>query len=326
MNIAVLGAGSMGGVHVRAYQNISNVKVAYVYGRSLEKTRALAEQAGATATSALDEILRDPTVEAVDVCVPSHMHREFVIAALNAGKHVFCETPLALKMDDAQAMLAASRKNKKLLLVGLLMRSVPEYRYLKDAIARGELGTALSAHAYRLGSYLRSDAFGAEHLAEPTMELMTFDFDALNWMLGKPSTIFANGTQFADGGFGHVAASLQYDHAMALVEASGTMPPSFPQSVGLRISGENMALEIRTRFPDDGPPETTLTAYPAGAQAHVVTLESGNPYAMECRFFLECIQGKADPSFLSAERAIEALELSLATQRSLGERRAVLLG
>jgi len=185
MKIAIIGTGAMGHVHAYAYKNISGVTVAYVHGRTLAKAQELAETVGAIPVTDMSKILDDKTIDAVDVCVPSPVHHDFVIPALRAGKHVFCETPFALNLDDAEAMRAAAKENGKLLLVGLLMRSIGGYKYIKKAVDTGELGNLRAIYTYRLGSYLLPESPDHKaHYGDPTTELMTFDYDFLNWLMG----------------------------------------------------------------------------------------------------------------------------------------------
>lgn len=317
MKIAILGAGTMGTEHANVYANNIGAEVAYVFGHDIEKLKTNAKMLGAKPTADLDEVLGDPSVEAVDVCLPSPVHSDFVIKALDAGKHVFCETPMTLSLKEAEAMHAAAKKNNKLLMVGLLMRSLGYYKYIKQAIDKGELGATLGVYAYRLGSYLRSNGPDHKpHYGNPTTELMTFDYDVMGWLFGAPKSLTARASMF-EGQPGHVTATLDYGSFAAQVEASGVMSVSFPFSVGLRVVGEKQVLEITTKFVPDGPPDSTLMCYPAKGEAHVVDIDGGDPYETEILYFLDAVAGKVDPELLSSARAIEALKLSIATQESL---------
>lgn len=233
MRVAILGAGTMGEAHAHAYAGMNDVEIAAIYARSGIRAGPLAAKLGTTATTRLDDALDDPSVHAVDVCVPSNVHREFLVAALKAGKHVFCETPLALMLHDAEAMIQVAWANDRLLMAALLMRSIDDYQYLRRAVVAGELGRILAVHAYRLGSYLRRESADfKEHYSEPTTELMTFDFDAINWMFGLPNEVYAAASPMGGGTPGHVMATLRCNDFIATVEASGMMPSSFHSASG----------------------------------------------------------------------------------------------
>jgi len=198
------------------------------------------------------------------------------------------------------------------------VRSISSNAEIRRRFLAGLLGAPIAASAYRLGSYLSPGTLDHKpHYSDPTTELMTFDFDALNWTFGLPSAVSASATSAPNGGPGHVFATLQYDGFVANVEASGTMPASFPFQLGMRVTGTLGAIEMTAKFGADGPPEGTLTSYPAVGEATPVVLDEADPYEAECRYFVDCVRGEADPELLDAEWAIEALRVSLATQEAL---------
>lgn len=315
----------MANVHADAYGNLHDAVVLAICGRTASNVERLAQRIGAIPTARFEDLLDDPAIHAIDICVPTPQHRRFVVAALEGGKHVFCETPLALSIEDATAMRDAARANDRLLLVGLLMRSVSHYGHIERAVSSGSLGRPIAASAYRLGSYLWPSATDhKDHYSDPTTELMTFDIDVLNWIFGVPRAAFATAAEGPGGRPGHVFATLEYDHVVASVEASGLMPSSFPFSIGFRIVGELGALDLTTRFTDEAsPPVSALIAYPLNGGPVAVDIPDADPYETECRFFLDCVHGRTDPGLLDVERALEALRACLAVPQSLREHRRV---
>ena len=116
-----------------------------------------------------------------------------MVPALDAGKHVFCETPLALELDEARQMRDAARRADRLLQVGLLMRSLGAYEHIKAVATSGEHGRLLSVATWRLGSYLHPGAPDHKaHYGDPSTELMTFDFDFIQWLMGPPGRLSAS--------------------------------------------------------------------------------------------------------------------------------------
>ena len=130
----------------------------------------------------------------------ARVHHDVVVRALAAGKHVFCESPLALELDEAQRMRDAARRADRLLQVGLLMRSVGAYQHVETVARSGEHGALLSIATWRLGSYLRTDAPDRKaHYGDPSTELMTFDFDFIQWLMGKPRGLSASAARTSQG-------------------------------------------------------------------------------------------------------------------------------
>jgi predicted dehydrogenase len=253
------------------------------------------------------------------------MHREYVIAALERGKHVFCETPIALSVEDADAMIAAARAHKRILMVALVMRFVANYTYIHDAVVSGELGRPLAAYAYRLSPpYWPSEKpHDQTHYAEPVVELMTFDFDYLNWLFGTPTSVFGTGVAGSSGFVEHAFVSLEFDGVRGLVEGSAMMPKSFPFSTSVRILGAEGMLETSFRLEGGEIPKSVLTHYPKTGAPESPNVPGHDPYEEECAYFVRCVQGEADPALLSAEAARDALRVSLAARESLkrgGER------
>jgi UDP-N-acetylglucosamine 3-dehydrogenase len=323
IRIGILGAGSMGSEHAGCYREMSDVEVVGVFSRNSEHASAAAKICGANATTDPMALIDDSSVDAIDVCVPSVNHRQFVIAALNKGKHVFCETPFALSLDDGRAMIEAARQSKRILMVGLLMRSIAYYEHIHRAAISGEHGKLLSMTTHRLGSYLRPGAPDHKaHYSDPSTELMTFDFDFVLWLMGPPLRISATAVNERDAP-GEISAVLDYDGARsATVLASGIMPNSFPFWVGFRAVFERGAFELENVF-EAGPPKTSFTFFPPAGPPQAVSLQGANPYEKELRLFAQTIRGETDGRLLDPENAMKALQLSIATQRSLREHRAI---
>jgi UDP-N-acetylglucosamine 3-dehydrogenase len=294
----------MGRAHAAAYATIAGVDVVDVPARDGGRVRAALES-------------RD--VDAVDICLPSAVHARFAIAALEHGKHVFCETPMALVLDEALAMRDAARKAGRLLQVGLLCRSIASYRHVKQVTEERTHGRLLGLATWRLGSYLHPGASDRKpHYGDPTTELMTFDLDFAGWLMGKPERLSAAGK-------GEVTALLDWgDGRSASIAASGLMPPGMPFTAGFRASFEGACFELQQVF-RNGPPEIAFTVAEGKAAPRPVAPRGGDPYAIELRRFIDCIAGDADPALLDADRAIEALRLSLAVQQALARGTAVAL-
>jgi UDP-N-acetylglucosamine 3-dehydrogenase len=324
VRIGILGSGSMGSVHAECYQRIEGAKVAGVFSRNRERATTVAQICGATAVDDASALLDDPTINAIDVCVPSVNHHGFVVAALQRGKHVFCETPFALQLTEAEAMIAAAKDAHRIFMVGLLDRSIAQYEHVRRVVAAGHLGKVLAITAYRLGSYLRS-ADGRKRYADPSLELMTFDFDFVRWLIGLPTSVYATAVEAAAGVPGEICASLNYDSGnSATVIGSGILPNGYPFSVGFRILLEKGAFELKTVFEGAGPPKNAFQFY-SDNSAQTLNIEEHDPYEHELRYFVDSIQGRAEPGLLDAQHAKEALKLSLATLQSVRENRAIKL-
>ena len=324
VRIALLGAGSMGTAHAAAYAGMPDVSVAGVFSRDPARAAAVAMICKAQPFTDAADLIRRADIDAIDICLPSAVHHDVVIPALEAGKHVFCESPLALDLDEAERMRDAARRADRLLQVGLLMRSVSAHEHVEAVARSGAHGRLLSVATWRLGSYLHGDRPDRKaHYGDPSTELMTFDFDFVRWLLGEPRDLSASAAHLPDGRPGEISALLHYgDGRHATVVASGLMPPGSPFTTGFRALFERAVFEHLATFVD-GPPKSSFTATNGMSAAQPVPVTDRNPYQVELQRFVDCMRGRADPSLLDVDRAIEALHLSLATQRALAARRSI---
>jgi len=328
VTVAIVGAGFMGSAHAGNYAALGDrVRVKAVCARNLERAARVAGIVGAEATVDLDAVLVDRELDAVDVCVPTPAHREVVERAFGAGKHVFVEKPLALTIEDADAILAAADRSGRMLMVGLVLRFWPEYAELARLVETGELGRPLAVSALRLSP----PADWAEWIGDPeqsggtAVDLMIHDFDQMNRLLGPPRTVFASEPEP-----GHVHAVVEYDGAAGIAEGSMRMPGSYPFTSNIRVLAEHGVAEYGfTATPVEGEGNIGasssargLRVYPAQGEPRTLQVEPADPWGPEIDYFISCLEQNRPPEEGTGVQAREALLVSLAAKRSLASGRA----
>lgn len=272
LRIGILGAGHFAAAHVRAFERLHDRARVAAYARS-ESDRAFpeAEAAGAVASTA-DALIASADVDAISVCVPNHLHRRYAEAALRAGKHVFCEKPLALTVADADALLRAASDAGRLLMVGHLTRHMPAYAKVAEILETGRLGPPRAAYASRMhcggGRSWRMDP---EIGGGVVFDLLVHDFDLLNWYLGMWNSgnqegavrVTARGHRHEQGGYDYVAAIFSCANGIIAVAEGGFVfrPPAGLRST-LRVICERGHIEVNTNDPatpirvfEEGKPE-----------------------------------------------------------------------
>ncbi|MDR6213470.1 Gfo/Idh/MocA family oxidoreductase [Paracidovorax wautersii] len=138
IKVALAGAGAFGIKHLDGIRNIDGVEVAWLVSRDLEKTRAIADKYGIpNATTDLDDVLADPTVDAVILCTPTQMHAAQAIACLNAGKHVQVEIPLCDVLADGEQVLQAQQRTGLVAMCGHTRRFNPSHQYIHRKVQAG---------------------------------------------------------------------------------------------------------------------------------------------------------------------------------------------
>jgi UDP-N-acetylglucosamine 3-dehydrogenase len=133
VRIGILGSGWMGSVHAECYQRIEGAKVVGVFSRKRERAEVVAKMCGAKAVADVSALLDSPNIDAIDVCVPTANHAEFVLAALEHGKHVFCETPDAIRGKADPGLLDAKHASEALKLSLATLQSVKDNRLIRVA-------------------------------------------------------------------------------------------------------------------------------------------------------------------------------------------------
>jgi UDP-N-acetylglucosamine 3-dehydrogenase len=141
-----LGAGLIGAGNIARWAYVPRMQrkfpfhLAAVFDVNLPGAKEVAASTGAKACASVNELVRDPAVEAVFICTPAQFHCDAAIAALEAGKHVLCEKPMAATLAEAQRMLDAAKQSGKTHMVHLSYRFRPEFRFLAELVASGIIG------------------------------------------------------------------------------------------------------------------------------------------------------------------------------------------
>ena len=321
--VAVLGGGFMGAAHAANYASLGDrVRVKTVASHPSDKARRVAETVGAELTSDLEAAIADPEVDAVDICLPTTLHREVAERALGAGKHVFLEKPIALTVADADAIATAAERSGTILMVGMVLRFWPEYVEFQRRVAAGELGRPRAVSTFRLSPPADWNEWMADRSQSggTAVDLLIHDFDQMNWLLGTPRTVAAS-----EPAAGHMHALVEYDGAAGIGEGSMAMPRSYPFSSSIRVLGESGVAEYgfaATPVEGEGNIGASSSArglrlYPSAGEAATVPVESADPWGPELEYFVECLELGRQPEQGTGEQARLALAVSLAAARSL---------
>ena len=256
-------------------------------------------------------------VDVVDICTPTATHKRLVLAAARAGKHVICEKPIALTVEDAQAMIEACRGVR--FFVGMVLRFFPQYRSAKQLVAAGRIGKPGVLRLKRV-SYVPQNPeawyFNDALSGGMVVDLMIHDFDYARWLAGDVERVYALKTHADTGSAQYVQALLRLKTgAIALIEGGWAYPPGVFRT-GLDLSGTDGLIEWSSDQPSPlltfFPPKTEETA----AVGLPTSGLADDPFAAELRHAYQCIQS-GTPFEVTAEDALEALRISLAVKKSL---------
>lgn len=228
VRVGIAGIGFMGVTHFKAYQQVEDARVTAIFTRDPKKLQGdwsnvrgnfggaggVQDLTGINKYADLDALLADPEIDLLDLCLPSYLHRKAATQALEAGKHVLVEKPIALNVEDADAMIAAAERAGKLLMVAQVLRFWPEFAAIKDLIDGGEYGALRGAHFKRV--ITRPTWSGDDWFADPAktggavVDLHIHDTDFVHYLFGKPAAVWSTGSISDRGQVDYLVTEYQY--------------------------------------------------------------------------------------------------------------------
>lgn len=145
IRIGIIGCGKIAQVrHIPEYADNPDAKLCAFYDLDIARAGELAEKYGGKAYDTAEALLADPEIDAVSICAANYAHAELTIKALDAGKHVLCEKPMATKLDDCEAMVECAGKNGRFLMIGHNQRLAKAHSKAKQLIDDGLIGNIVS--------------------------------------------------------------------------------------------------------------------------------------------------------------------------------------
>lgn len=312
MKIGVLGTG-FGIVHIQALSKNPLVDELVFFSRSEGKVKTISAQFGMKGTTDMNEILSDPTVDVVTIALPNELHTATAIRAMEFGKNVICEIPVCLNLEDAQRMLAVSKKTGKQIFVNLFSRFSSAHRFVHENISNGEYGQILTIQAVNRSA----PVWGPMKLGLDVVPLNSCicDFDWLYWCLGDLSF---NGIQAVEVAKSAACIDMLLsasNGARVQLTNSTLMPLPYGVKERLEISFENAAMTYEeTSWCDQGN-SAEFTVYD-NAGKRIIQLPECDEYYDSLSYSLERIKD-GHPGITDFQQAIPALKIALELKSKL---------
>lgn len=331
LKVGIIGVGSISELHITAYQNHPDVEL-YAFCDIDEKRLALmGEKYNITKCfTDINELLKLDELDAVSICTWNNSHASCTIAALNAGKHVLCEKPMAMSASEAEEMNAVAKKNGKLLMIGFVRRYGDDCSLLKEFISTDYFGEIY----YTKANYLRRNGnpggwFGDKSRSGggPLIDLGVHVIDMVRYLLNNPKPVSVYGATFHKLGNrnelkdrkGYYSASATdedscdvEDMVTALIRFDNGAVLDVEASFSLNIKSDIGKIEL---FGDKGGAklDSDLEMYTIinGRMADV-TLNSkvgvGDFFTNEINHFIDCIQN-GTPCLSPAQDGIDIMRI-----------------
>jgi len=327
LRVGIVGVGFMGMIHYVAYQQVRGAKVAAIATRDKKKLsgdwRGIKGNFGPPGTQ-MDlrgvrgyadwrKLLDDPAIDVVDICLPPALHAEVALAALNAGKHVFCEKPIALAPQDATRMVRAAEKVRKQLLIGHVLPFMPEYAFARSAITGGKYGKLLGGHFKRVISdpLWIPDFYDPRRVGGPVVDLHIHDAHFIRLVCGMPSAVFSTGrmrgevVEFIDTQF------LFNDRRPAVSATSGVIAQqgrSFTHAFEIYLERATILYDAAV-FAGEATTPTPLTLLTADGRVRRPALKPVDAFAAEIAEVVRAVKTNRPSELLSGTLARDALAI-----------------
>lgn len=331
VNVGVAGIGFMGATHIKSYLKIPGARLVAICdtvrlppngdlsgieGNIGDAAPLRLDMSQVKGYSNFEDLLADPAIDLVDLCVPTPQHHPLCLAALAAGKHVICEKPMARTSAQCRDIAAAAGKASGFFMPAMVMRFWPEWAWLKSAIDQGTFGKVLAARFRRVcpppgwskASYFKGDDSGGALL-----DLHIHDSDFVQFCFGRPRSVFSVGTTRFSGAMDHVVTSYQVAEGIPVAaEASWLMTEGFGFKMEYTVNFERATADY-----DIGRGANALTLYEDGQKPRAIACSGENAYEVELRHMINSIQREKPPTIVTAADGLSAVEICEAEEKSI---------
>jgi predicted dehydrogenase len=329
MKVGLIGLGAMGRVHFECWRRSKAAQLVAISARDPRKLAGdwsgqefnLGAQAnervdltGLSGYALAEDLINDPEVELVDLCVATPLHAPLAIAAMRAGKHVFCEKPMALTPDQCAEMEAVARETGRQLMIGHCLRYWPHYVKAAEIIRSEEYGRPVYARLERVSAMPGWSSGGWLQKAGESggvLDLHIHDIDVALWWFGQPAAIATAGV-VRDGLATVMDASWRYLEG-TLVQIHGAWDANggpFRHAFKVVLQGATLSYDLAEAEP-------ALRMHREGVTT-VLPVETPDAYQAELDDFARCCsEGRAVSRFTPQDSRL-AVEFGLRELQQLG--------
>ena len=244
LKVGLIGCGFMGTMHANCYKSLEGVTLAAVADIRSEKAEELAN--GAEIFGDGKELIENADVDIIDICLPTYLHAEYALLAMDKVKYVFVEKPVTLTVAESEALKEKQKETGAHVQVGQVIRFWDEYVALRDIVNGGKYGKVVNANFRRISP--RPDWGWNNWLLDATLsggaaqDLHIHDVDYVLSLFGEPKTLHSVRNTLGEKN-SYVNTLMQYDDCVIAVEGTWDLPTSHPFEATFRVVFENAVVE-----------------------------------------------------------------------------------
>ncbi len=315
VKVGLIGCGFMGTMHANCYKSIEGAEVVAFADIRRENAEKLAEGTSATIYGDGYDLINNADVDVIDICLPTYLHSEYAIAAMDKVKYVFVEKPVALTKEQGAAMVKKAEETGANVQVGQVIRFWDEYVKLAEIIASGKLGKIVNANFRRISPIptwgwndwlLKNELSGGA-----AQDLHIHDMDYVLSLFGKPNTMKSVKNIIGEKS-SYINSLLSYDDFVVSVEGTWGLPGTHPFEATFRVVFEKGVVENAggkfLLYTDDAVEEIKIEK----AEGLGEGFEGGNisdlgGYYNELVYFVNCVKTGAKVEKATVTDGVESL-------------------
>ncbi|OGS06835.1 MAG: hypothetical protein A2270_11720 [Elusimicrobia bacterium RIFOXYA12_FULL_51_18] len=321
LKVGLIGAGFIGNLHANDWQAVKGAKLVTVADISHDKAKRLAGKFNLRWTDNGEAVVGDDEIDIVDVCLPTMLHKEYVLKAAKNKKHVFCEKPIARNLADAGSMVQACKKANVKLMIGHVVRFFHEFVKIKEQIEGGAVGRVGVVRTSRCVGFPRFSPESTAWYSDfdksggVALDLIAHDFDWLRWCFGEVERVYGRGLAHKlKDHIDYALVTLRFKNGViAHTEGSWAEPGGFKTAV--EIAGDKGLIDFKS---DEAKPIHAWMKRAEGGNSAPETAAPilTSPYTLELQEFVNSIVENRAPS-PSPEDSIKSLKVALAALESI---------
>ncbi len=344
IKIGIAGLGFMGMIHYLAYQRLRGVKVVAMWEMDRKRLdgdwRSIKGNFGPPGEMMdlskiaryedMKDFLADQDVDMVDVCLPPGLHAKVTCAALKAGKHVFCEKPIALKSADGARMVRTATEARKKLFIGHVLPFFPEFDFAYQAVVSKKYGRMLGGHFKRVISdpqWLQG-FYDPDRVGGPMLDLHVHDAHFIRLLCGMPESVSTVGRMRGEVAEYFNSQFRFKDPKLSVTATSGTINQQgrgFTHGYEVHFEKATLAFEF-AMVGDEPRMLMPLTVFDEKGKATQPKIAGGDPvdsFVAELKHATGCLKDKKKSKILDGSLARDALAICHKQTKSLKSGRAV---
>lgn len=296
LKVALVGVGGISGAHIPAWENMEDTELVALCDIRPERMENYSNKHCYTD---FDEMLKNEKIDILDICLPTYLHADFAIKAMDLGINVISEKPISLKEEDVKRVYDAAKRNNVKFMVAQVLRFWPEYEIVKELYDNKKYGKLLSGSMERLGAIPKWswDNWMADEKRSGLVpyDLHVHDLDFMIYAFGLPKNVKSNRSRSEKADVIHAV----YEFDDFFISADATWyNVDYPFTAIYRFQFEHAVIvkgaEDLTIYEDNGNVIKVGDEDEVKGDTGSINLPKSNAYANEIRYFTDCVENDTD--------------------------------